>query len=140
MKTRVFLDTNVILDFLDGRKGFYKSAAEIITLADNGNITIIASPVSFVNINYILTRTGTAGNILDKLKKFKIISEVCTVDGITIEKALYSPFSDFEDAVQYYGALDSKCDIIITRNGKDFKESAIPVMNPNEYLSSLKRP
>jgi len=52
----------------------------------------------------------------------------------TIEKALASAFKDFEDALQYYCALDKESSILITRNGKDFKESMLPIMSPDEYL------
>ena len=55
-----------------------------------------------------------------------------------IEKGLSSKFTDFEDALQYHCALKTDCNILITRNGKDFKESDIPVMTPDEYLTSLK--
>ena len=43
-----------------------------------------------------------------------------------LELALSSDFSDFEDAIQYYTALDNKLEIIITRNKKDFKKSKLP--------------
>ena len=55
-----------------------------------------------------------------------------------IEKGLNSDFSDFEDSLQYFSALRTECDIIITRNGKDFKKSQIPVMTPDEFLNSIK--
>ncbi len=48
-----------------------------------------------------------------------------------------SDFKDFEDALQYFSATDSDCDIIITRNGKDFKKSLLPVITPKEYLQSI---
>ena len=48
-----------------------------------------------------------------------------------------SQFKDFEDAMQYYSALKAKADIIITRNGKDFTASQIPVMTATEYLDSI---
>jgi len=46
-------------------------------------------------------------------------------------------FKDFEDALQYFSATESECELIITRNGKDFKKSLLPVMTPNEFLKSL---
>ena len=39
--------------------------------------------------------------------------------------------------MQYYCALKSKADIIITRNGKDFSASKIPVMTASEFLASF---
>lgn len=59
------------------------------------------------------------------------------MDEATIEKALNSAFADFEDALQYFGAIESNCDILITRKAKDFKASAIPVMSVEEYVGSL---
>ena len=53
-----------------------------------------------------------------------------------VERALYFPeFTDFEDAVQYYTALNGDCAIIVTRNPKDFRKSEIPVFTPSEFLS-----
>jgi len=139
MTPRIFLDTNILLDFIDGRRGFFGSAAKIITLANLSQITIVVSPISFLNIHYILTKAGTEGHLLTKLRQVRKICEVCHTNGKTIDQALYSSFADFEDAVQYYGALDSQCEIIITRDGKDFLESLLPVMTPDEYLASINR-
>ena len=74
-----------------------------------------------------------------KLRKFKVISEICELDALIIEKGLNSDFPDFEDSLQYYSALRTECDIIITRNSKDFKKSQIPVMTPDEFLNSIKK-
>ncbi len=39
--------------------------------------------------------------------------------------------------MQYYTALNAKADVIITRNGKDFAASKIPVMTATEYLATI---
>lgn len=44
----------------------------------------------------------------------------------------------FEDAMKYFSALASKCDLILTRNEKDFKNALIPGMNAESYLETLK--
>ncbi|NOR76720.1 MAG: PIN domain nuclease, partial [Draconibacterium sp.] len=76
--------------------------------------------------------------VKEKLRKFKIISETSDLTGKIIDKGLSSKFSDFEDALQYHCALITNCNLLITRNVKDFKKSAIPVMTPDEYLKSLR--
>ena len=134
---RIFLDTNVILDLLGERVPYFDSIAKVATLADQQKIIIVVSPLSFTTIDYVLNKFETAESVLTKLRKFKIICEVCEVDEMTIEKSLNSSFKDFEDAVQYYTALQSNCSIIITRNGKDFINSSIPIMTAEEYLSSI---
>lgn len=135
--SRIFLDTNVILDLLGERVPFFDSIAKVATLADQKKLTLIVSPLSFTTIDYVLNKYETSESVLNKLRKFKIICEVCEVNEETIDKALNSNFKDFEDAVQYFTALQSNCSIIITRNGKDFKSSTIPIMTAEEYLSSI---
>ena len=135
---KLFLDTNVMLDLLGEREPFYISAAKIATLADKRKLKIIVSALSFATVSYFLTKYEGLKNTKDKLRKFKIISGICELDEVIIEKALNSDFPDFEDSLQYFSALKSECDMIITRNGKDFKKSQIPVMTPDEFLNSMK--
>ncbi len=135
---KLFLDTNVMLDFLGEREPFYISAAKIATLADKRKLQIIVSALSFATVSYFLTKYEGLKNTKDKLRKFKIISGICELDELIIEKGLNSDFPDFEDSLQYFSALRAECDIIITRNGKDFKKSQIPIMTPDEFLNSIK--
>jgi hypothetical protein len=126
-----------MLDLLGERIPFYHSIAKIATLADKGEVTIVVSALSYATVNYFLTRFENSEKAKDKLRKFKIISEICDLDKLIIEKGLNSDFSDFEDSLQYFSALKSDCRILITRNGKDFKESKIPIMTADEYLKSI---
>lgn len=59
------------------------------------------------------------------------------MDDEVIEKTINSDFKDFEDALQYFSAIASNCNLIITRNEKDFKNALIPVMNAESYLQVL---
>jgi predicted nucleic acid-binding protein len=135
--SRVFLDTNVIFDLLAQRAPFFDSIARLATLADQKKLILVASPLSFTTVDYVLNRYESSESVLNKLRKFKIICEVCEVNEETVEKGLNSNFKDFEDSIQYYSAVQSNCSIIITRNGKDFKNSNIPIMTAEEYLSSI---
>lgn len=137
MNKRIFIDTNVMLDFLGERDPFYDAIAKILTLSEKGKLTIVVSPISFATVNYFLSKFENSKIAREKLRKFKILSEICSLDETTIEKGLNSSFNDFEDALQYFSATESNCKIILTRNGKDFKKALIPVMTPNEFLKSL---
>jgi predicted nucleic acid-binding protein len=139
MKTRLFWDTNVMLDLLGERVPFYEPVAKIATLADNGEIQIVVSALSYVTVGYFLTKYESVGIAKEKLRKFRIISEICNLDDGIIEKGLDSSFPDFEDSIQYLSALKAGCTLLITRNGKDFKESELPVMTAEEYLASINR-
>ena len=135
--TKLFLDTNIILDLLAERNPFYQPIAKLATLADQKKLIFCASPISFTTVDYVLTKFESAKSVISKLRKFKIICQVCEINEETVEKALNSDFHDFEDALQYFSAVQANCSIIITRNGKDFKNSTIPVMTAEEFLNSI---
>lgn len=136
MNKRLFIDTNIMLDLLAEREPFYLPAAKLATLADQKQITMVVSPISFATVNYLLSKFENSATAKEKLRKFKIICEVCSIDEDIVEKALNSAFKDFEDSLQYFSALAADCAILIARNGKDFQESMIPVMTADGYLAS----
>lgn len=136
---KVFIDTNVMLDFLGEREPFYLSSAKIATLADKGKIEIVVSALSYATVSYFLTKFEGLEKTIEKLRKFKVISTICELDERIIEKGLNSNFSDYEDSLQYYSALRKDCKVLITRNAKDFKKAEMPVLTPDEFLNSLKK-
>ena len=137
MRDRLFLDTNVVLDLLGERESYYEAAAKIATLADTGHIDLVVSALTHATIYYLLARVEDNALVKEKIRKFKVIAETADLTDKIIDKGLSSKFSDFEDALQYYCALKLDCNILITRNAKDFKASEIPVLSPNEYLNRL---
>jgi len=138
MMDRLFLDTNVVIDLLGERESFYDSIAKIATLADKGRVNLIVSALTYPTVFYLLSRYEGNEIVKDKMRKFKVIAETSDLTDRIIDKGLSSRFSDFEDALQYHCAVKLDCNILITRNEKDFKNSDIPIMNPDEYLISLK--
>ncbi|WP_310379500.1 PIN domain-containing protein [Flavobacterium sp.] len=136
---KLFIDTNVLIDLIDKRIPFYNDVAVISTLAEKKQIKLAASSISFINTFYVLSKKLDNKLVINSLMRYRLICEVSNIDEIIIDKSLISNFNDFEDAVQHYSALHHKCDILITRNKKDFKNSEIPVMTPTEFLVSLQK-
>lgn len=138
MKDKLFLDTNVVIDLLGEREPFYEAVAKIVSLADKGRIQLSVSALTYATAFYILSRFEDKELVKEKIRKFKVISETSDLTDKVLDKGLSSKIRDFEDALQYFYALENECHIIITRNGKDFKESGLPVLSPDEYLNSLR--
>lgn len=134
MKTKLFLDANVVIDLLGERDPFYQAVARIATLADKGKINLVVSALTYSIVFYLLSKFENRELVKEKIRKFKVIAETSDLTDKIIEKGLSSKFADFEDALQYHCALMMNCDIVITRNGKDFKGSEIPVLSPDEFL------
>ncbi len=138
MRKKIFLDTNVVIDLLGEREPFYNSAAKVATLADKRKVQLIVSASTYSAVYYLLTKFEDKEVVKEKIRKLKVIAETSGLSDKIIDKGLASKFADFEDALQYNCALQLDCDLLLTRNGKDFKESVIPVLTPDEYLNSLK--
>ena len=137
MKKVVLIDTNIILDLLAKREPFYESAAQFFSLVSQGFIEAKVSALSFSDVHYVLSKQLSKQIALQKLIKFRQKVVVSAVNEKIIDAALLSDFSDFEDAIQYQVALAEKCQTIITRNEKDFKNSQIPVMSAEAFLQTL---
>ncbi|MDL2262507.1 PIN domain-containing protein [Bacteroidales bacterium OttesenSCG-928-I21] len=132
---RLLIDTNIIVDLLAKRADFYQESQELFTLADEKNISLFISALTFANTHYILMRDLNAEEARKILIKFKTLVEILPLEDKILELALASDFNDFEDAIQYHTALDNRLDAIITRNKKDFKKSVLPVLTAREYLN-----
>jgi predicted nucleic acid-binding protein len=133
----VLVDTNIVIDLLAKRKGFYEEAAELFSLSDRKKVRLVISALTFANTNYVLSNQKTAKEAREILRKFKVLVEIVNLDDKIIELALSDDdFLDFEDGLQYYSALENNVDVILTRNKKDFKNSKLPVLSAKEYLAS----
>ena len=130
----LFVDTNIVLDLLAQRAEFFQEAQELFTRADLNKVELTISALTFANTHYILSKHLKLEETRKILNKFKVLVNVAPVDDKIIELALASDFKDFEDAIQYYSALESKAQLIITRNKKDFKHAKIPIMTAKEYI------
>ena len=134
--TRLFLDTNIVVDLLDRREPFCHDAVRLFTMAYNKQVQLIVSPMTYSTASFLLRKHGSEG-VRNLLSNFRQLSRVATTSERTVDDSLASQFKDFEDALQYYTALKAKADVIFTRNGKDFTASKIPVMTATEYLVTV---
>jgi predicted nucleic acid-binding protein len=131
---KLLVDTNIVIDLLSKREEFFQEAQELFTLADNRQVELFVSALTFANTHYLLSKYQKLDDARKILIKFKVLVKVAPLDDKIVELALVSDFKDFEDAIQYNTALENGIDVIITRNKKDFKNSKLPIMNAREYL------
>ncbi len=134
---RLFVDTNIVVDLLSKREPFFDEAAGLFSLADKKQIKISLSSLTIANINYILLRKTNSVKAKSILRKLMLIVEILSLDDKIIGLALNDDsFSNFEDGLQYFTAIENNQDAIITRNLKDFKHAKLPVMTARQFLNS----
>ncbi|MBC8052937.1 MAG: PIN domain-containing protein [Sphingobacteriaceae bacterium] len=132
----IFIDTNVVIDFLANRQPFSIDAARLFDFSISREARLYISAVSYNNIYYILKQSLSNKAAISLLEEFAEMTEIADVTSAIIRNSLKSDFKDYEDAIQYYCALSlPEIDFIVTRNTKDFKKSILPVLNPREALA-----
>ena len=135
---RLFLDTNVTLDVLAGREPWLHDSATVLSLLESDQFHGIVAAHSITTLYYLcvkeLGRDKATAALIDLLK----LVSVAPLDQETILKAIALGWGDFEDAIQMLSAADANADYLITRNARDFKTSAIPVVSPSELLAILR--
>ena len=107
MKRKVFVDTDIIYDLLGKRDPFYLASARLFTLADEGKIQIYISALSLANLHFLISKQRTEEEAKEILRKFKVLVHVAPLNDKIVDLALNSEFSDFEDAIQYFSALQN---------------------------------
>lgn len=135
MTQKILIDSNVCLDFITGRKPHHNYAQKLFWTVEDRKLKAFVSPESFSNMFYVLRKFHPAKKIISHLKNLRSLVSVSVFSPTVIDSALDSNWNDFEDAIQYYCAVESECNAIVTRNTSDFKESEIPVFTAYGYLN-----
>jgi predicted nucleic acid-binding protein len=134
----IFIDTNVIIDFLADRVPFSDYAAILFQLAKENKIKVHISAISFNNTYYILRKVTSHKKALSLISEIEDYVGIQETNRTIIRKAIKSDFNDFEDAIQYFSAIQlGNIDIITTRDLKDFKKSELPVLSPETTVKLL---
>ena len=131
---KVFVDSDVILDLLAQRIPHFHFSALLFTFADMKKLELYTSPTVFCNVFYILRKELGIEKAKSALRKLRLLIKIIDSSEKTIDCALNSEFSDFEDAIQCYTAQNYQISIIVTRNVKDYKTAGIIVQNPETFL------
>jgi predicted nucleic acid-binding protein len=129
--TKVFIDTDVIIDFLADRKPFSESAAILFSRIERKEIEGFTSSQSISNLYSILRKFDSHRNVAQVLKDLISLIGILPVSQDVIQKALQSGFTDFEDGIQNFCAETGCMDVIVTRTIKDYKKASIAVMSPD---------
>jgi predicted nucleic acid-binding protein len=135
MKRKVFVDTDIIYDLLAKREPFYMAAARLFTLADEGKIQIFISPLSLANIHYLLSKEKSGVEAKEIIRRFKVLVHLFPLTEKIIDLALNSDFDDFEDAIQYFSALQNNIDVLLTRNLRDYRKAHITVLTAQDFCN-----
>ncbi len=135
---KVFVDTNILVDLIADRKPFSKFAIQLFLKAEERKIKLYVSSHSIATTHYLLKKYIDEKDLREVLFNILDYLNIVAIDLDVLKKGLKSKHKDFEDALQIISAYSiEKIDCIVTRNIKDFKESEIRVLSPDELIKYL---
>jgi predicted nucleic acid-binding protein len=134
---KVLLDTNILLDYLLTPRPGNAAAQRIIEMIVADKLTGCVSPISLLNIFFILRKQRTETERKEIIESFLEILEITDLDFEAVQAALYIPVEDYEDGVQYMCAVKLNVDLIITGD-QQFQKCDLDIkrIGPDEFLAN----
>jgi len=146
---KIFLDTNVILEyFLDREDG--KKASQLFALLQEQKHSLFMTEGSFYTMiflvdKYLRKERGLQGEVRIQILR-ELMSDILRVIRITghnksslLRGISDIEYKDIEDSCQYQAAQRAGCELLLTFNDVDYPvaEGVVPcVMTPQEFLDS----
>jgi predicted nucleic acid-binding protein len=134
---KVLFDTNVVLDQLLEREPHVDAAEQLLGLVDAGLLEGLICSTTVTTIHYLASKAVGAQAAMGSVRKLLSFLDVACVDREVLRSAIDLGFADFEDAVIHEAARLAGAAAIVTRNGRDFARSELPVFSPAEMLAAV---
>jgi predicted nucleic acid-binding protein len=132
---KIFLDANILVSVLNKEYPLFTYTSRLISLADNKKFTLFTSPVCVAIAFYFAEKKYKS---ISAKKKIQILCEHISIASVNKSTVLYSlqnpAVNDFGDGLEYYSAVESKCDCIITEDIDDFYFSKIEVLRSEDFF------
>lgn len=135
---RVLIGTNILIDYFAKRPAFFENARTIIKMCMEKKLEGCIAAHSVTNAFYILRKDLSLPDLREALTLLCDVVEVVGIDKNKLLKAIGDEsFADIEDRLQTECALYHGAKYIITRNIKDFAQSSVPAILPEEFLNLM---
>ena len=92
---RIFLDTNILIDYIDNRAGA-DDAEQIFACGFSGEALLFASVLTFANLAYII-KGRTQDEKYNALSQMAGVVEIVDLRKEEVMAAIAQPVKDFED-------------------------------------------
>ena len=132
---RIFLDANVLVSVLNKEYPTFTYTSRIVSLADRSKFTVFTSSVCLAIAFYFAEKKYTAVSAKKRIEILCDHIDIAPSNKNTVMQSLQNPaVNDFEDGLEYYSAIENKCDCIITEDIDDFYFSKIEVLNSESFF------
>ncbi len=125
-----------MLDVLYERMPFVANSIKVLETVFRGEHVGIIPVHTVTTIHYSIAKHLTYSKANESVDWLLENFTIATADGTILRRARNINSRDFEDAVVIATAEAANCDIIITRNSKDFDVSTKPALTPQQFMET----
>ncbi len=132
---KVFVDANILVSVLNKEYPLFTHSARILSLSGNKQFEIYTSPICLAIAFYFAEKkhkTKLANEKIALLCKHIFIAD--SPHNVVQLTLLNRKINDFKDGLEYYSAIESKCNFIVTEDINDFYFSEIPVLTAKSFF------
>ena len=138
--TALLIDTNIILDWILERRPFAEPAKKVIELCITGKTHGYLAAHTILNLFFILRKEKS---VEERKEILLMLCDCFNIINIEKEMIIFTleneDWMDLEDGLQMHCATHENLDYIITRNIKDFTNSQVKALLPENYLIILEK-
>ena len=138
MATKIFLDTNIVLDVLDDKRPYHAGAVEIWRMIETNQVDAFISESVVTATDYILQKSSGKPRRISLLSDLLVFLQILPCTTTTCTTAFQNTFPDTEDTILYQVALEGEVDYFITNDLKAQKRlstGSLPVIPTKDFLS-----
>jgi predicted nucleic acid-binding protein len=132
---KIFIDANILVSVLNKEYPTYPYAARLLSLNGYKKVNVVTSSICLAIAFYFAEKKH--GYQLAKSKIHLLVQNIviadcgsCEVKSAVADKKV----NDFEDGLEYYAALHSKCGCIVSEDTDGFYFSEMEVMTAESFL------
>ena len=135
---RLFVDANILIATLNKEYPLFTWSSRLMSLQGKENISLFTSPLCLAIAFYFSSKKCGEKKAREKIEMLLRHIGVTSMDETTTGQAIEDRrIHDFEDGMEYYSAIQHKCDCIITENQRDFYFSELEVVGCEEFLKNF---
>ncbi len=135
---KIFLDANVLVSVLNNEYPIFAYSSRVLSLADNAQFQLCTSTICLAIAFYFAEKKSGAQKAKEKISL--LISKIGIVESnkaVAFQAANDRQVLDFEDGLEYYAALHSGCQYIVTEDVNGFYFSKIEVMTSEQFMTQI---
>jgi predicted nucleic acid-binding protein len=132
---RIFVDANIIISVLNKEYPSFTYTSRILSLGSFKNFALYTSPICLAIAFYFAEKKHKAARAKEKIRLLCDHINIAEAGNAAVQNALKNnKVLDFEDGLEYYSAIESKCDCIVTEDVDDFYFAEIEIIKSENFF------